>query len=163
MANARHEMTPDSMTPDHMTYDAFRASEKAAHDALIALGKTVDDGGLDKELSELVKLRVSQMNGCAFCVQLHLNIARKLAVDEAKLGLVAAWRDAGVFSPREKAALQWAERLTRLHGEEACEADTAGLSAHFDDREAVLLTITIGNINAWNRIARGLRFPPPGQ
>ncbi|MCW2307552.1 carboxymuconolactone decarboxylase family protein [Rhodobium gokarnense] len=148
---------------DSMTYDAFRTSQTAAHDALIALGKAVDDGGLEKELTELVKLRVSQMNGCAFCVQLHLNIARKLAVDEAKLGLVSAWRDAGVFSPREKAALKWAERLTRLSGEEPCETETAGLGAHFDDQETVLLTITIGTINAWNRIARGLRFPPPGQ
>ncbi|MBK5949352.1 alkylhydroperoxidase [Rhodobium orientis] len=144
-----------------MTYDAFRRSQTTAHDALIALGKTVDDGGLEKDLTELVKLRVSQMNGCAFCVQLHLNIARKLAVDEVKLDLVSAWRDAGVFSPRERAAFQWAERLTRLHGEEACDADTAGLHDHFDDREAVLLTITIGTINAWNRIARGLRFAPP--
>ena len=75
-----------------MTYDDFRTSQPDAHAALLALGKCVDDAGLEKELTELVKLRVSQINGCAFCIQLHLNIARKLPVDETKLGLVAALR-----------------------------------------------------------------------
>ena len=97
-----------------MNYDDFRSAHAEAHAALLALGKSVDDGGLEKELTELVKLRVSQINRCAFCIQLHLNIARKLHVDEAKLGLIGAWRDAGIFSDREKAALAWAEQLTHL-------------------------------------------------
>ncbi len=142
-------------------YDAFATSEAAAHDALIALGKAVDDGGLDKDLTELVKLRVSQMNGCAFCIQLHLNIARKLGVDEIKLGLVPAWRDAGVFSTREKAALRWANLLTRPNGAGAPDEAWAALRECFDEREATLLTVTVGTINAWNRIAIGLCFDPP--
>ena len=70
--------------------------------------------GLERELVELVKIRVSQINGCAFCLQFHLELARKLGVAERKLGLVAAWRDAGGFSAREMAALDYAERLTGL-------------------------------------------------
>lgn len=144
-----------------MDYDVFKVFQADAHAALIALGRTVDEGGLEKDLTELVKLRVSQMNGCAFCIQLHLNIARKLGIDEVKLGLVSAWRDAGVFSRREVAALQWAELLTRLNGEGAAQAEWAALRETFDEQEAALLTVTVGTINNWNRIAIGLRFAPP--
>ena len=144
-----------------MDYEVFKASQADAYAALIALGRAVDEGGLEKDLTELVKLRVSQMNGCAFCLQLHLNIARKLGIDEVKLGLVSAWRDAGVFSRREAAALQWAEVLTRLNGEGAAQAEWEALREAFDEQEAALLTVTVGTINAWNRIAIGLRFAPP--
>ncbi|MXP26937.1 carboxymuconolactone decarboxylase family protein [Altererythrobacter indicus] len=144
-----------------MTYDDFRTSQPDAHAALLALGKCVDDVGLEKELTELVKLRVSHINGCAFCIQLHLNIARKLPVDETKLGLVAAWRDAGIFSEREMAALRWAELLTELACTSPGESDWEDLRAVFDEKEAVLLTVTVGAINNWNRIAAALRFPPP--
>ncbi|MEX2964449.1 carboxymuconolactone decarboxylase family protein [Microbulbifer sp. TYP-18] len=144
-----------------MTYDAFRRTQKTAHDALITLGKSVDEGGLEKDLTELVKLRVSQINSCAFCIQLHLNIARKLGVDEVKLGLLAAWCEAGVFSAREQAALSWAEQLTQFEGKSTSEAEQQYLRESFQEHEIVLLTVTIGTINAWNRIARGLVFDPP--
>ncbi|MEG6507992.1 carboxymuconolactone decarboxylase family protein [Methyloligella sp. 2.7D] len=144
-----------------LSYEAFRTSQPDAHDALIALGKTVDNGGLEKELTELVKLRVSQMNACAFCIQLHLNIARRLGLEETKLGLLPAWRDAGTFSARERAALRWAELLTRLNGEGTPEAEWAHLREQFGEGDATLLTVTVGTINAWNRIAIGLRFAPP--
>ncbi|MFD0985874.1 carboxymuconolactone decarboxylase family protein [Methyloligella solikamskensis] len=143
------------------TYETFRTTQPSAHDALVALGRSVDEGGLEKELTELVKLRVSQINGCAFCIQLHLNIARKLGIDETKLGLVAAWRDAGIFSERERAALRWAEALTRLKDDAASDAEWANLRETLGERDATLLTVTVGAINAWNRIAIGLCFPPP--
>ena len=144
-----------------MDYDGFRRSHPDAHAALLALGASVDDGGIEKQLTELVKLRVSQMNGCAFCLQLHLNIARKLGVEEAKLGLVSAWRDAGIFSRREAAALSWAEALTALQGAAAPDAAWARLCEVFDEKDAALLTLTIATINSWNRIAIALRFAPP--
>jgi AhpD family alkylhydroperoxidase len=147
------------MTEPRLSYEAF--AKTAAHAALIALGKSVDESGLDKALTELVKLRVSQINGCAFCVQFHLNIARKLGVAPEKLDLVAAWREAGVFSSRELAALEWAEILTGIAARTPSDADYAAVRAAFSESEVMFLTVTIGTINQWNRIAVALRFAPP--
>jgi len=143
------------------TYDLFRTMQPSAHDALIALGKTVDEQGIEKELTELVKLRVSQINGCAFCLQLHLNVARKLGISSTKLDLVSVWRETDLFSEREAAALAWAEKLTQLAGNSFCNEDWENLLHQFAQDEAELLTVTIATINAWNRIGIGLAFPPP--
>ncbi|MHB1670297.1 carboxymuconolactone decarboxylase family protein [Thiomonas sp.] len=97
-------MNTDASTP-RISWDAFEHNLPTAPAALRALGKTVDDSGLDKRLTELIKLRVSQINGCAYCIQYHLNQARRLGVPDHQLDLVAAWRDAGVFTARECAAL----------------------------------------------------------
>jgi AhpD family alkylhydroperoxidase len=118
------------------SYEAFRELAPAAYATLIALGKAVDDAGLDKGLTELVKLRVSQINGCAFCLQLHLNVARKVGVDAAKLDLIAVWRDAGAFSVREMAALTWAEQLTAMAESPVPEHAFAALREHFSENEA---------------------------
>lgn len=144
-----------------ISYEHFETIAPGARAALQAMGKAVDDSGLEKMLTELIKLRVSQINGCAFCIQFHLNIARRLGVAAAKLDLVAAWRDAGVFSERELAALAWAERVTKLDDGETTEPLRASLRDHFSDDEIVHLTVAIANINAWNRIAGTLHFPPP--
>lgn len=144
-----------------MSYEEFTRAAAPVQDALLALGKAVDDSGLDKAFTELVKLRASQINGCSFCLQLHLNIARKLGVPREKLDLIGVWRETDVFSPRERAALAWTEALTELNGEEARAAAGAALPEHFTQGEILFLTITIGTINQWNRIAIGLSFPPP--
>lgn len=109
-------------------YEEF--AKTASHAALLALGKSVDESGLEKPLSELVKLRASQINGCAFCIQYHLNVARQLGVAGEKLDLVAAWREAGVFSAREMAALAWTETLTDMSAEAASDA-TYGIAHAF--------------------------------
>lgn len=144
-----------------LSYEQFDVIAPGARAALQAMGKAVDDSGLEKGLTELIKLRVSQINGCAFCIQFHLNIARRLGVAAAKLDLVAAWRDAGVFSARELAAFAWAEHVTKLDDGEATERLRALLHAQFSEAEVVHLTVAIANINAWNRIAGTLHFPPP--
>jgi AhpD family alkylhydroperoxidase len=141
-------------------YQAFIRQVPASHAALLALGEAVDHADLDKRLTELVKLRVSQINGCAFCVQHHLNVARTAGVDAAKLDLVAAWRDAGVFSAQECAALAWAECLTQVSIKGAPDHAYAALCSHFTEAKCVLLTVTIAAINAWNRLGVGLRFAP---
>jgi AhpD family alkylhydroperoxidase len=82
--------------------------------ALSALSKAVDDSALEKVLTELIKVRASQVNGCAFCLHFHLNAARKAKVSQTKLDLVAVWRDAGVFSARETTAFAWTKELTRV-------------------------------------------------
>ncbi len=127
--------------------------------AVIAHG--VRASGIEAELIELVKVRVSQLNGCAFCVQYHLNDARKVGVAPEKLDLLAEWREAGIFSNREAAALAWAERVTLLAQQHIDDDLYAGVSAHFSQEEIALLTTAIGQINFWNRIAAPFRFTPP--
>lgn len=143
-----------------ITQQDFYKIAPAARDALIALGKAVDASGMPKDLSELLKLRVSQMNGCAFCLNMHLGIARKLGVPAAKLDLVAAWRDADIYSSRERAALAWAEALTDFAHGEAMDGAYKTLQQEFSQDEIAFLTAAIANINAWNRISVGLRFAP---
>src|ERR1700744_4044209 len=95
-----------------MEYTGFTRTAPAVVAALTAISKAVSDSGLDKALTELIKIRASQINGCAFCVQYHLNAARKLNLSEIKLGLVAVWHEANIFTARERAALAWTEALT---------------------------------------------------
>lgn len=142
-------------------YATFRKLAPGAGAALSSLGKAVDDAGFDKELTELIKIRVSQINGCAFCLQHHLNIARKLGVKQEKLDLVAVWRDAGVFTQKECAALAWCECLTNIATSGAPDDAYAAVRAYFTEAETVFLTIAIGTINNWNRIGVALRFAPP--
>ena len=141
-------------------YQTFLKSAPDAYAALLALGKVVGDSGLDTHLTELVKIRVSQINGCAFCIQHHLNVARKSGVESAKLDLVAAWQDAGVFSERESAALAWAESLTAVATQGASDKSYEALREHFTETEVIFLTVAIGTINNWNRIGVALRFSP---
>ena len=142
-------------------YEDFIARAPAVAAALREISKTAGEAGLDKRLVELIKVRASQINGCAFCLQFHLNLAHKLGVAAAKLDLVAVWREAGVFDARESAALAWTETLTRLGSESASDADYAALRAAFNEDEALFLTVAIGVINQWNRIGVALRFAPP--
>jgi AhpD family alkylhydroperoxidase len=143
-----------------LEFQQFTRTAPAVYAALAALGKAVTDSGLDKALVELVKLRVSQINGCAFCLQFHLNIIRKLDVDPRKLDLLAAWRDAGVFSDREQAALAWAEALTDLSGHGADDVIYGQVREHFSEQELAFLSTAVASINFWNRIAVGYRFTP---
>lgn len=143
------------------TYETFSAVAPGVRAALLAMGKAVADSGFDEALAELVKLRVSQMNGCLFCLQLHLNAARRLGLTAAAIDHLPVWRDAAVYGPRERAALDWAEVLTAPPDHAATEAARLRLAASFSADEVVFLTAAIANINAWNRIARGLAFPPP--
>ena len=144
-----------------LTFQGFAKAAPGSYAALIALGKSVDESGLDKTLTELVKLRASQINGCAFCLQYHIDVARKLGVAPEKLDLIAAWREAGVFTPREMAALAWTETLTDMTPEATSNDAYAALLKHFTETEAIFLTVAIGTVNQWNRIAVALRFPPP--
>ena len=130
--------------------------------ALRDYSRAVDAAGLDKGLVELLKLRASQINGCAFCLQFHLNLARKLSVPQRQLDQLAAWRDSPAFSARERAALAWAEALTRMAVAPVEAGLYENLQTQFSEAEIANLTAAIAAINAWNRIAGALRFTPPG-
>ncbi|MGZ3339143.1 MAG: carboxymuconolactone decarboxylase family protein [Reyranella sp.] len=149
------------MSNVRIAYDTFHKTAPAARDALLALGKTADDSEVDKQIVELVKLRVSQINNCAFCLQIHLNVSRKLGVPQEKLDLVATWHEAGIFSERECAALAWAETLTRLADRSVSDEAYEAVRRHFSEAELIFLSVAIGTINAWNRLGTAFRFAPP--
>lgn len=148
-------------TTPRLDYASFNQLAPAAGAALRALGQAVDDSGLEKSLTELIKLRASQLNGCAFCLQFHLNLARALPLPPAKLDLLATWRDAHVYTERERAALAWTEALTLMAGQHVDDAVFAQLQCHFSAGEIAFLSAAVANINAWNRIAGALRFTAP--
>lgn len=115
---------------------------------------------LGKKLVELVYLRVSQINGCAFCCDMHASALRTLGETEQRLDCLAGWRDAPFFSARERAALGWAEALTHVSITHAPDAEYAAARAQFSDKELADLTFAIAQINSWNRLSIGFRAPP---
>ncbi|MBO9651341.1 MAG: carboxymuconolactone decarboxylase family protein [Variovorax sp.] len=121
----------------------------------------VNKSGLPHELVDLVYLRVSQINGCAYCVAAHSRDLLKAGLSPIKLQMLNVWREAGtLFSPRERAALQWAESLTRVSQTGAPQADYDMLSEFYTEREQVDLTLAVGLINTYNRLAIGFRKTP---
>lgn len=118
-------------------------------------------GNLDKTLLHLVKLRASQINGCAFCLHMHATTARADGETEMRIYLLDAWRESTVYSARERAALAWTEALTDVARTGASDADYELVEASFDETERVYLTLAIGAINLWNRLQVGLRAVHP--
>ena len=117
--------------------------------------------GLPKELIDLVYLRVSQINGCAYCIDMHSRDLLKLGVTVDKLVLVPVWHEAGeVFSARERTALAWAETVTRVAETGVPDADYEAAAAEFSDKELADLTYAIGLMNAFNRLSISFRVPP---
>jgi AhpD family alkylhydroperoxidase len=132
------------------------------YEAVLALGQLAGKAGLDKQLLELVKLRASQINGCAFCVQYHILQAEKLGVSADKLNLVVVWREAPQFSGRERAALAWTEALTEL-GRGVSDEVYAEATAEFSEKELLYLTSAVSVINVWNRYGVAYRWTPPAR
>jgi len=139
--------------------DFYKASPEAMK-ALMALEIAVSKLGIEPALQELVRLRASQINGCAFCVDLHTSDARKKGETERRLYAVSVWRETPFFTPRERAALAWTEAVTRVADTHVPDADYEALLAHFNEVESVNLTLAIGLINTWNRLAIGFRKMP---
>ena len=140
-------------------YGDFQKLTPDAYEATLALGGFAAKAGIDKALLELIKLRASQINGCAFCVQHHLLLAERIGVPADKLNLVVVWREAPQFSARERAALAWTEALTVLTDGVSDEIyDQA--RAEFADRELTYLTSAIASVNAWNRFGVAYRWTP---
>jgi AhpD family alkylhydroperoxidase len=129
--------------------------------ALTALETQVQACGLEQSLIELVKTRASQINGCAFCINMHTQDARKHGETEQRLYLLNAWRESPVYTDRERAALAWTEAVTLIAETHAPDDVYAEVRAHFSETETVNLTMLIATINAWNRIAISFRSVPP--
>ena len=150
------------MSQARSEYDDFRRLAPDAYEMVAALGKAASKAGLDRQLLELIKLRASQINGCAFCVQFHILQGESLGIPADKLNLVVVWREAPLFSARERAALAWTEALTQLSGGVSDEVH-AQASAEFSETELVYLTSAIASINVWNRFGVAYRWTPPSR
>ncbi|WP_374466540.1 carboxymuconolactone decarboxylase family protein [Ferrovibrio sp.] len=129
--------------------------------AMMALEASFEKSGLEESLRHLVKLRASQINGCAFCIHMHTTDARKHGDSEMRLYMLNAWRESPLYSDRERAALAWTEALTLLPQTGAPDADYELVKAQFSEAEQVQLTLLIGAINVWNRLQVGFRASHP--
>ena len=129
--------------------------------ALRAVEAQILASGLEKSLIELVKTRASQINGCAYCISVHTADARKQGETEERLYLLNAWRESPLYTERERAALAWTEAVTLIAETHAPDDLYEDVRAHFSESETVNLTMLIGSINAWNRIAISFRAIHP--
>ncbi|MGY4399095.1 AhpD family alkylhydroperoxidase [Sphingomonas sp. UYAg733] len=129
--------------------------------AMIALEASLAANGLEHGLKELVKMRASQINGCAYCLHMHATDARAHGESEMRLYMLNAWRESPLYNDRERAALGWTEALTKVAETGAPDADYDLLCDQFSEEERVQLTLAIGAINLWNRLQIGLRAIHP--
>ncbi len=128
--------------------------------AMRAFQAYIEKSGLEHSLMELVKIRASQINGCAFCLAMHTSDARKLGESDERMHLLNAWEEAPVFSPRERAALAWTEAVTLVVQGHVPDEVYEEARKHFSEKELVDLTYAVMAINAWNRIAIAFRKKP---
>ncbi len=127
---------------------------------MLELEKYVHESGLERPLYELVKTRASQINGCAYCIDMHTKDARAAGETEQRLYALSAWRETPFYSDRERAALEWTEALTLIFETDVPDALYEATRKHFDEKEMVALTMAIVAINGWNRLAISFRTVP---
>jgi len=127
--------------------------------AMLALQKEVEATGLDRKLLELMKIRASQINGCAYCIDMHTKDARAAGETEQRIYALNAWRETPFYSDRERAALEWAEAVTRIADTHVPDEVYERVREHFDESEIVALTFALVAINGWNRLAVSFRVP----
>ncbi|HZO71575.1 MAG TPA: carboxymuconolactone decarboxylase family protein [Ktedonobacteraceae bacterium] len=131
----------------------FAKAAPGAYRAMSQLEQYVRNCGLERSLIELVKIRASQINGCAYCLDMHTKDARAAGESEQRIYLVSAWREAPFYSERERAALEWTEALTLIAENEVSDELYERVKPHFTDEELVNLSLAIVTINGWNRLA----------
>ena len=139
--------------------DAMKISPEA-YKAMAGLQAYVDRSTLERSLRELVKVRASQINGCAYCLVMHTNEARKLGESDERMHLLNAWREAPNFTARERAALAWVEAVTLIADGHVPDDVYEQAKRQFSEKELVDLTAAVVAINAWNRIAIAFRATP---
>ena len=153
------EFMTQTLTPSARV-KIYQASPEL-YDAMMTLS-TASARDVEPDLAELIKIRASQLNHCAFCLDMHLRDARKHGVADQKLDLLAAWAEAGeVFTDRERAALALTEAITRLGEDGVSDEVYERAAAAFSDRELGQVIAMAVTINAWNRINAAVRMPPP--
>ncbi|RZF24175.1 MULTISPECIES: carboxymuconolactone decarboxylase family protein [unclassified Paraburkholderia] len=138
----------------------FYKANPAAIKSLLGVEERIGKSALEKSLTELVRLRASQINGCAYCVDMHTADARKGGETERRLATVVVWRETPFFTDRERAALEWTEAVTLVSHDHVPDAVWNAVRPHFSDEELVDLTLLVSAINAWNRFAISFRKMP---
>lgn len=146
------------MTP---RLNIFQTAPDGAKAMLAVEAATAANSGIEHGLLELVRLRASQINGCAYCIYMHVKDATSNGESDLRIHLLDGWRDSPLFTDRERAALNWTESLTRVSKTHAPVSDYEMLKAQFSDTEIAYLTLQIGSINLWNRVQIGLRWIHP--
>jgi len=139
--------------------DYTKASPEAFK-AMVQMEGVVRRSGIDPHLLELIKIRASQLNGCAYCIDMHTKDARFKGETEQRIYALGAWQETSFYSEKERAALAWTEAITNIQTGHAPDAVYQQLSRNFSEEERVNLTLAITTINAWNRIAIGFRLVP---
>ena len=147
----------EKFTPQRL--DAMKVSP-GLYKAMATLQAYVDGSGLERSLLHLVEIRASQINGCAYCLVMHTNAARKLGESDERMHLLNAWHEAPVFTARERAALAWTDAITLISKDHAPDEVYAEVKRHFSDKELVDLTAAVVTINGWNRAAIAFRATP---
>jgi len=128
--------------------------------AMLELEKYVATSGLESSLYELVKIRISQINKCAYCLDMHTKIARKDGESEQRIYMLNSWQETSFYTDRERAALKWAESLTLISEKEINDALYQSVLLHFNEKEMVALSMVIVTINSWNRLSVGFGTVP---
>ncbi|MFH0352575.1 MAG: carboxymuconolactone decarboxylase family protein [Chromatiales bacterium] len=139
---------------------AYDKAAPGATRAMVSLQKYVEESGLERSLLELVKTRASQINGCAYCIDMHTKDARALGESEQRLYALPAWRETPFYTERERAALAWTEAITLISQGHAPDEVFEEARAQFTEAELVNLTLAIIAINGWNRLVIGFREVP---
>lgn len=144
----------------HPRLDIAKAAP-AAYKAVLGLENYVQTSGLSRAEIHMIKLRASIINGCAYCVDMHVKESRHDGLSEQWINMMSVWRESPLYTPRERALLGWVDAVTNIAGTGAPDEAFEALKAHFTDSEIGNITVAIGTINVWNRIAVGFRFPHP--
>jgi AhpD family alkylhydroperoxidase len=151
-----HTLTQPATQP---RLDYTKASPEGLQ-AMFRLEHAVRASGLDPKMLELIKTRASQLNGCAYCIDMHTKDARAAGETEQRLYALSAWREAPFYTDRERAALAWTEALTNIQQGHAPDDVYEEVAQHFNEAELMNLTLAITTINTWNRISIGFRVVP---
>ena len=144
----------------HPRLDLQKASA-AAFKAVYALELFVQNSGLSRAEIHLIKLRASIINGCAYCVDMHVKESRHDGLSDQWINLMSVWRESPIYTPRERALLGWVDAVTNIAGTGAPDAEFQALREHFSETEISNITVAIGTINVWNRLAVGFRSQHP--
>lgn len=139
----------------------YAKASPEAFKAVVALENYVQNSGLERRFIHLIKLRASIINGCAFCVDMHVKESRHDGLSEQWINLMSVWRESTVYTEQERALLGWVDAVTKIAETGAPDGAFEELKAHFSDEDIVKITVAIGTINTWNRIAVGFRSQHP--
>jgi AhpD family alkylhydroperoxidase len=138
----------------------MKVAPKGAYEAVAALQRYVNSSGLDHTLLQLVEIRASQINGCAYCIDMHTKDARALGESEQRIYLLDAWRESPFYTERERAALEWTEALTLVAESHVPDEVYASAKKQFSPEELVNLSLAVSAINTWNRLCIAFRSQP---